>query len=154
MSLNAHRAAITSALRPENRAAGRIVRPGRSQRHVMAALRLVPTGDGKSDHLDEPVTAPGALSLKDGSFTLGGGPTVDFKINVPTVSSSHARLDVEGSKLTVTDLGSTNGTTLDGQDLKPQTATTVSIGSQISFGDTHLAQFKLEDQPEAEPKAE
>jgi len=62
--------------------------------------------------------------------------------------------DAEGSKLTVTDLGSTNGTTLDGQDLKPQTATTVSIGSQISFGDTHLAQFKLEDQPEAEPKAE
>ena len=34
----------------------------------------------------------------------------------------------------MTDLGSTNGTNLDGNDLKPQEPAVVAVGSQISFG--------------------
>ena len=43
-------------------------------------------------------------------------------------------LGPDSGKLTVTDLGSTNGTTLDGNDLKPQEPAVVAVGSQISFG--------------------
>ncbi len=52
------------------------------------------TGDGKSDHLPEKLEAAGPVDLKDGSFTLGGDPQADVVLAVPTVSSSHARLEV------------------------------------------------------------
>jgi FHA domain len=48
--------------------------------------------------------------LKPGINHLGRGFANDFKIEDPSVSSSHAEILVNGSSVTVRDLGSTNGT--------------------------------------------
>lgn len=38
--------------------------------HVCDALRLVPTGPGTTDHLDDDVVAPGAISLTQGLYEV------------------------------------------------------------------------------------
>ncbi len=50
------------------------------------------------------------FELKPGINYLGRGFANDFKIEDPSVSSSHAEILVNGSSVTVRDLGSTNGT--------------------------------------------
>ena len=43
----------------------------------------------------------------------------------------------EGKKISVTDLGSTNGTYLDEEELPPNRAADLYIGSRIVFGERH-----------------
>ena len=53
------------------------------------------------------------------------------------VSGTHCRLDVTGSGLTVTDLGSTNGTIVNGQRLTPQVGIPVPHGGVIFLADNN-----------------
>jgi len=48
------------------------------------------------------------------AITLGSSPRCDLVVTDPTVSRHHARIEVQGDELVLHDLGSTNGTTLDG----------------------------------------
>jgi hypothetical protein len=57
-------------------------------------VRLVPTGDGTSDHLDKKVEAPGMITLKAGKSTLGRDEPSDIILQIPTVSNTHAELTV------------------------------------------------------------
>lgn len=87
-------------------------------------------------------------------------------IPVATVSGVHARLEKKGGTLLITDLDSTNGTYIDDKKLRPGAVTTVPPGSCITFGDTHLAMFRVskieqedvtgegDDKSEIETKAE
>src|SRR5271156_717738 len=50
------------------------------------------------------------FELKPGTNYLGRGFANDFKIEDPSVSSSHAEIMVSGNSVLVKDLGSTNGT--------------------------------------------
>src|SRR5579872_2842442 len=50
------------------------------------------------------------LELKPGTNLVGRGFANDFKIEDPSVSSSHAEIVVNGNTVLVKDLGSTNGT--------------------------------------------
>lgn len=59
------------------------------------------------------------------------------------VSSTHCKITVSGGRVTVTDLGSTNGTYLDSQRLAPQQATPVASGVQIILGNKNCA-FKVQ----------
>jgi pSer/pThr/pTyr-binding forkhead associated (FHA) protein len=123
---------------------------------VCDALRLVPTGPGTTDHLDDDVAAPGAISLNQGLYEVGRAPPADIVIAIPTVSTRHATLRVGADSIVLTDLGSTNGTYLDGQELEPTQAVEVGVGQEVVFGDKYLAKFRLdaeEDAPAA-PAAE
>ncbi len=62
------------------------------------------------------VNSPWAYELRPGLIKVGRNPTNDFKHSDPSVSSFHVELMVEGAKIMVRDLGSTNGTFLN--DLK------------------------------------
>lgn len=53
--------------------------------------------------------------LPDGETKVGRGPDCSLQLAEPGVSKSHAILRVDGDSLFVRDLGSTNGTYLDGQ---------------------------------------
>ena len=79
-----------------------------------------------------PLTAPG--------LTIGRGTEADLRINDPSVSRLHARISVvgtgSGQQLTIEDLGSTNGITVDGQRTRQAS---VSLGSRIEIGSTRLA---------------
>jgi len=50
------------------------------------------------------------------------------------VSRRHARLYVKASKLWITDLNSTNGTFLNGEQLKPNESKVVHRGSEVKVG--------------------
>lgn len=78
-----------------------------------------------------PLTPPG--------FTIGRGADADLRVNDPSISRVHARIDVEGygaeRRLTITDLGSTNGVQVDGRAI---TTAELRQGSRIEIGNTRL----------------
>ena len=57
------------------------------------------------------------------------------------VSGNHARIDQNGNEWTVTDLGSTNGTFLNGQALQPNVPQPIHIGDTIRFS---TVEFKVQ----------
>ncbi|EFN51446.1 hypothetical protein CHLNCDRAFT_140170 [Chlorella variabilis] len=118
------------------------------------ALQLTPTGDGTQQHLDAEVAIPGAIKLQEGLFELGRAPPADILIEIPTVSTRHATLRVGEASVIVTDLGSTNGTTIDGEELEATQAAELKPGSEIVFGDKYIAKFRLDVVEDAPPPAE
>jgi len=58
----------------------------------------------------------------------------DLVVEDARLSRRHARLSLNGTDVTVTDLGSTNGTTLDGRALTPETAEALVPGQTLSLG--------------------
>ncbi|MEW6156702.1 MAG: FHA domain-containing protein, partial [Verrucomicrobiota bacterium] len=79
-----------------------------------------------------------AIDLAPGLNRIGRNPTNDFRIPDASVSSFHCEISVSADSVVVTDLGSTNGTFVDGQmiqqsELKP--------GQTLRLGQ---AEFKLE----------
>ena len=86
-----------------------------------------------------------ALALPSGSqarFTIGREAHCDMTLLDRTVSRLHASLKREGEGWLLTDLGSTNGTRLNGW--RVTTPITVVAGDRVSFG---AATFVLTDQP-------
>lgn len=102
---------------------------------------------------------PNAFEITSSVITIGRiADKVDVAIPVPTVSGVHARIQKTEESLLVTDLDSTNGTFIDERRLRPGVPVVAPPGSKITFGDTHLAIFrvsKLEvEEPINEPEAE
>jgi hypothetical protein len=68
------------------------------------------------------VTAPGEpvmyLDLPPGIHQVGRSPGAHFQINHPSVSGLHCQVAVQPDGVSITDLGSTNGTWIDGQRIK------------------------------------
>ena len=88
---------------------------------------------------------PASLTLPAGSqarFTIGREPACDMTLLDRTVSRWHASLQREDDGWLLTDLGSTNGTRLNGWRVKAPIA--VSPGDQVSFG---AATFVLTERP-------
>ncbi len=75
--------------------------------------------------------------LKAGA-TVGRSSEHAVQIDDENVSRNHARLDLRGRALQLTDLGSTNGTYVDGTRLKPNTPVQVNTKSDIRVGDVSL----------------
>ena len=91
------------------------------------------------------LTHPGTFELEPGFNTLGRNPTNDFRVHDVTVSSFHCEIVVSNESVLVRDLGSTNGTYIDGEqvheaELKP--------GQILRLGSADL---RLESQELAEP---
>lgn len=74
-------------------------------------------------------------ALSGGSHTVGRAGA-DLSIADPTLSRVHLRIDVDPTGLTVTDLGSENGTVLDGVPVGQPTA--IRAGSMLRLGRTTL----------------
>jgi pSer/pThr/pTyr-binding forkhead associated (FHA) protein len=67
---------------------------------------------------------------------LGRGTEADVIVDDAGVSRRHAEVRAEGDQLTVVDLGSTNGTYVDGEKIAGATA--VVDGSRIRVGRSQL----------------
>ncbi|KAK7376572.1 hypothetical protein VNO78_34515 [Psophocarpus tetragonolobus] len=105
---------------------------------------LEPVGDGDSRHIGFKVEMPGAYEIASSVVTVGRVPDkADLVIPVATVSGLHARIQKKQGNLLVTDLDSTNGTFINDKRLRPGVVATVSPGSCITFGDIHLAMFRV-----------
>jgi len=71
--------------------------------------------------------------LADDLVTIGRSPDNTIVINNPSVSSRHAQLQSAGETYQLKDLGSTNGTHVNG---KPVTETLLSFDDRVRFGAT------------------
>ena len=92
--------------------------PGGPARNV----RLV-SGDGRS------------YPLSIGSTVIGRGDQANMRLPDVGISRRHARLDFDGAQVVLTDLGSTNGTTVNGQRVS---AVALNPGDMIQLGTTTL----------------
>ena len=65
------------------------------------------------------------------SVIIGRDPACDLRLDHPTVSRQHARLDVWGSQHVLLDLGSTNGTFVNGQPIQ---RLVLPVGARVQIG--------------------
>jgi hypothetical protein len=72
------------------------------------------------------------MELKDGVYRVGRAAPADIVIADGTLSSNHAELQVKASTCLVRDLGSTNGTFVNGKQI--QSATPVRETDELRFG--------------------
>ncbi|MBA2404591.1 MAG: FHA domain-containing protein [Bdellovibrionales bacterium] len=63
-----------------------------------------------------------------------GRSSQDIALNDPKLSSTHCQLIIKGIKLLVKDLGSTNGTFLNGEKIEANQEVEVKIGDRLRFG--------------------
>jgi hypothetical protein len=80
----------------------------------------------------EPRTARLALPAAGADVMLGRGPDCDCVLSHPTVSRRHARIRRRGGAWLLADLGSTNGTRLNGWRLTEEVE--IRPGDRVSFG--------------------
>ncbi|GAA3212808.1 DUF3662 and FHA domain-containing protein [Actinocorallia longicatena] len=85
----------------------------------------VTTGDGQRQSYD--ITTPVTL--------LGRGTDCDLRLVDPGVSRHHAEIRVEGPEIALVDLGSTNGSFVNGQPIR---RVTLIDGTRITIGRTNL----------------
>ncbi len=79
-----------------------------------------------------------AYDLQDG-LTLGRGD-VEVRLNDPFASSRHAKITRQGRTLVIEDLGSTNGTYLNGEPLNGPRP--LHDGDSIRIGDSEFTYFQ------------
>jgi len=113
---------------------------------VAASGRLVltPIGNGNWEHIGDKVPLPEPIPLKQGVYEVGRAAPADIVLRIPTVSTRHALLRVENDTISITDLNSTNGTVVNGQELTAMDTAEISAGSEIIFGDMYLAKFQVD----------
>ncbi len=85
------------------------------------------------------VTFPGGtrrtIPLRGGVTTIGRSPECDVRLDDTGASRRHAEIRLEGNRATITDLGSTNGTTVNGQ---PVTSRELLDGDRLLIGSSTL----------------
>lgn len=84
--------------------------------------RLVPAAGG-----DE-------LIVREGENTVGRRPANSIMIADPYVSGSHAVITASEGSFSVTDAGSTNGTSVNGERLSPNEPHALNDGDEVMFG--------------------
>jgi hypothetical protein len=96
--------------------------------------------------VEEPLFAkPNALAIEVNGYKyplnnpvliIGRGTDADLRINDPGISRQHARILVDGDRITIEDLGSTNGIKVDGRKVL---SAPLQLGSKITIGNSNAA---------------
>lgn len=104
------------------------------------ATAATPAADTGADDDQQPrgelVLPSGKRVSVGGEVTIGRLPECELSVNDPNVSRRHAQVRTHGSNVIVVDLGSTNGTKVNGQRIKGEQV--LVDGDIISLGATHL----------------
>jgi len=75
-----------------------------------------------------------ASTVPTASWVIGAALDCDIVVNQTAVSGHHCRLSSHGESFVLEDLGSTNGTFLNGHKLAPNTPVQVSFRDQVTLG--------------------
>jgi pSer/pThr/pTyr-binding forkhead associated (FHA) protein len=105
-------------------------------------------------HVSLPDSGDATHDLQDAVITIGRISENTLQIEDVSVSSRHAQLTLdESGDYILRDLGSTNGTELNGRELEPETDHKLQEGDKVRFGkvDTN---YKSENPAEARPLPE
>ena len=93
-------------------------------------------------HMPSLIVTSGVLAGQVFSFSdsavIGRGQFSDVRLNDPTVSRRHARLVFTDNVLQIEDLGSTNGTSVDGAVVAPGARQALHAGIRLRLGDIEL----------------
>jgi hypothetical protein len=81
--------------------------------------------------------APGSAFDITGGVVLGRGDSVDIRLEDTFASAHHARIVQQGSVLVLEDMGSTNGTYLNGEPVRGPQA--LQPGDRIRIGETEFS---------------
>jgi hypothetical protein len=101
------------------------------------------TGFDNDGHIVRLEIAVAELKERSEGMIIGRHPQLaDLIISDDSVSRRHALVREKGGKLTVADLGSANGTAVDGERLAPNKAATIDRGAEIEFGAVTLTVSK------------
>jgi pSer/pThr/pTyr-binding forkhead associated (FHA) protein len=76
-----------------------------------------------------------SLDLRAGVNRLGRREDNDFQIDDPTVSSIHCEIRVDGESIVVRDLGSSNGTFINGDPVREDS---LEIGETLTLGEVDM----------------
>ena len=90
------------------------------------------------------VSGPAAgteFELGQARLLIGRGETVELRIDVPSISSEHAALELDPNGFGIRDLASTNGVLVNGA---PTLSTDLKHGDRIRLGECEL-QYVVED---------
>jgi phosphoserine phosphatase RsbU/P len=79
---------------------------------------------------------PLVFSLPEGVHDIGRSSSCSVRLDEPSVSRLHARLHIEGQKFRLEDLGSSNGTRLNGRELTGPVE--LVRGDRLTFGNIGL----------------
>lgn len=90
--------------------------------------------------------------LSDGEWVIGRAADCDLSLDDHEASRQHIRIAVSGSEFSITDLGSTNGSLLEGRKLDPQRKLPLHPGQTIQLGSSELILEALPSSP-PEPDA-
>jgi hypothetical protein len=114
--------------------------PARPRRAAAGQPRLIVSKDGSSSSSLER-----AVPLLTPRTVIGRGHDADLRLSDPGVSRHHAQVELRDGAVWVEDLGSTNGTTLDGVRVTAPVA--LSHGQRITVGSTVLVFLRDPDGP-------
>ena len=84
-------------------------------------------------------------SLAFGEHVLGRSVECDIRLPDPIISRQHARVDVLPDGCWLMDLGSANGTQLEGKPLPPRKRTPLSVGQTFTIGPYSLKMEAVEE---------
>ena len=79
-------------------------------------------------------SSPTTLKLKEGEYIIGRDPTCQVVLPDPYISRKHVRLFYRDGKWYVEDLGSRNGTYINGEDIRGRGAVEVKPGVEVILG--------------------
>jgi pSer/pThr/pTyr-binding forkhead associated (FHA) protein len=92
-------------------------------------------GDGGSGAGSIVLPSGDRFTLTESIITIGRHPECNLVLADPNVSRNHAEIRPQGDKYVVVDLGSTNGSRVNGVRVDTQT---LDDGDEISFGNTRM----------------
>ncbi len=92
-----------------------------------------------------------SITLTEGVMTLGSGSGSDVLLTDPTVSRRHLSTEAQGQGLVVRDLGSTNGSFLQGARFQELT---LGFGAEVTIGQTVLKYVPDEEAVDVAPSDE
>ena len=116
----------------------KLVSPGTTTRMVpQITLRFEGPDSAGRKHTFE-VSMEKLVNQSQGMCIGRAADQCELVVPHPTVSRRHARLSVAGEALQVEDLGSTNGTAVNGTALKAGTPIALQAGSKLRLGDVEL----------------
>ncbi len=127
--------AVYREVSPRRVAADRVSTPPRRTVAASPPAAPKPPAPARELAIVSPAEAQQSFPL-DGEITIGRGPAATVRLEDTFVSTAHARLSRRGDGWVVEDLGSTNGTTLNGRVVAGEVP--VGRGDRIQVGETVL----------------
>ena len=89
--------------------------------------------------IKQPGSPPSSAVLQSGAYLIGSDPSCQICVPRPEISGRHAQLVVNANNILLTDLGSRNGTYVDGKHITPHHAVVMPFTAQVQIGKISLS---------------